>query len=106
MRIWVEVLPSQRRRGGGGRRTLPSPPGTPRLLGLVDASFRALSGRLQFTAQRHKFKKDSLSVPPALPIRPNRPITDLRFTLIAIPAWGGFCQGELQSIWSHREGCW
>ena len=31
------------------------------LLGPVDPSFRALSGRLKFTVQRHKFNIDSLS---------------------------------------------
>jgi len=31
------------------------------LLGAVVPSFRALSGRLKFTVQRHKFNKDSLS---------------------------------------------
>ena len=31
------------------------------LLGPVDPSFRALSGRLEFTVRRHKFNKDSLS---------------------------------------------
>ena len=30
------------------------------LLGPVDPSFRALSGRLEFTVRRHKFNKDSL----------------------------------------------
>ena len=30
------------------------------LLGLVDPSFRALSGRLQFTVRRREFNKDSL----------------------------------------------
>ena len=30
------------------------------LLGHVDPSFRALSGRLKFTARRHKFNKDSI----------------------------------------------
>jgi len=30
-------------------------------LGPVDPSFRALSGRLKFTARRHKLNKDSLS---------------------------------------------
>jgi len=30
------------------------------LLGPVDPSFRALSGRLKFTVRRHKFNKDSL----------------------------------------------
>ena len=30
------------------------------LLGPVDPSFRALSGRLGFTVRRHKFSKDSL----------------------------------------------
>ena len=30
------------------------------LLGAVDPSFRALSGRLKFTVRRHKFNKDSL----------------------------------------------
>ena len=32
------------------------------LLGPVDPSFRALSGRLKFTVRRHKFNKDSLSL--------------------------------------------
>ena len=31
------------------------------LLGPVDPSFRALSGRLKFTVRRHKFNKDILS---------------------------------------------
>ena len=31
-------------------------------LGPVDPSFRALSGRLNFTVRQHKFNKDSLSV--------------------------------------------
>ena len=31
------------------------------LLGPVDPSFRAFSGRLKFTVRRHKFKKDCLS---------------------------------------------
>ena len=31
-------------------------------LGPVDPSFQALSGRLKFTARRHKFNKDSLSL--------------------------------------------
>ena len=31
------------------------------LLGPVDPSFRALSGRLKFTVRRHKFNKDSCS---------------------------------------------
>ena len=31
------------------------------LLGPVDPSFRALSGRLKFTVRRHQFNKDSLS---------------------------------------------
>ena len=31
------------------------------LLGPVDPSFQALSGRLKFTVRRHKFNKDSLS---------------------------------------------
>ena len=31
------------------------------LLGPVDSSFRALSGRLKFTVRRHNFNKDSLS---------------------------------------------
>ena len=31
------------------------------LLGPVDPSFRALSGRLKFTVRRHKFNKDSFS---------------------------------------------
>ena len=30
------------------------------LLGPADPSFRALSGRLEFTVRRHKFDKDSL----------------------------------------------
>ena len=30
-------------------------------LGLVDPSFRALSGRLKFRVRRHKFNTDSLS---------------------------------------------
>jgi len=30
------------------------------LVGPVDPSFRALSGRLEFTVRRHKFNKDSL----------------------------------------------
>ena len=30
----------------------------------VDPSFRALSGRLKFTVRRHKFNKDSISLPP------------------------------------------
>ena len=30
------------------------------LLGPVDPSFRALSGRLKFAVRRHKFNKDSL----------------------------------------------
>ena len=33
-----------------------------RLLGPVDPSFRALSGRLKFTVRRHKFNKDFLSL--------------------------------------------
>ena len=32
------------------------------LLGPVDPSFRALSGRLMFTVRRHKFNKDSVSL--------------------------------------------
>ena len=32
-----------------------------RIVGHVDPSFRALSGRLKFTVRRHKFNKDSLS---------------------------------------------
>ena len=32
------------------------------LLGPVDPSFRALSGRVKFTVRRHKFNKDSLSL--------------------------------------------
>ena len=32
-------------------------------VGPVDPSFRALSGRLKFTVRRHKFHKDSLSIP-------------------------------------------
>ena len=32
------------------------------LSGPVDASFRALSGRLQFTVRHHKFNKDPLSL--------------------------------------------
>ena len=32
----------------------------PRLVLVVDPSFRALSGRLKFTVRRHKFNKDSL----------------------------------------------
>ena len=32
------------------------------LLGPVDPSFRALSGRLKFTVRRHKFNKDFLSL--------------------------------------------
>jgi len=31
------------------------------LLGLVDPSFQALSGRLEFTARRHTFNRDSLA---------------------------------------------
>ena len=31
------------------------------LLGPVDSSFRALSGRLKFTVRRHKFNQDSFS---------------------------------------------
>jgi len=34
-------------------------------LGPVDPSFRALSGRLRFTARRHKFNNDSLTTPHA-----------------------------------------
>jgi len=34
------------------------------LFGPVDPSFRVLSGRLEFTVQRHKFNTDSLSVGP------------------------------------------
>jgi hypothetical protein len=31
------------------------------ILGPVDPAFRALSGRLKFTVQRHKFNSDSLT---------------------------------------------
>ena len=34
---------------------------SPSLVGPVDPSFRALSGRLKFTVRRHKFNKDSFS---------------------------------------------
>ena len=46
-------------------RLLGARPGSHRvsssLLGPVDSSFRAFSGRLKFTVRRHKFNKDSLS---------------------------------------------
>jgi len=37
---------------------------SPRLLGPVAPSFRAISGRLKFTARRHQFNKDSPSSHP------------------------------------------
>ena len=41
-------------RGDGGWKVSPS------LVGPVDPSFRALSGRLKFTVRRHKFNTDSI----------------------------------------------
>ena len=37
---------------------------SPSLLGPVDPSFRALSGRLEFTVRRHKFNEEFLSLAP------------------------------------------
>jgi len=45
------------------------------LLGPVDPSFRALSGRLKLTARRHKFNTDSLSFNPEPETRNPEPET-------------------------------
>ena len=55
------VLPRQRPGGGCQTSIRPAKQQSSSLLGPVDPSFRALSGRLKFTVRRHKFNKDSLS---------------------------------------------
>jgi len=63
------------------------PPGpiSSSLLGPVDPSFRALSGRLKFTARRHKFNEDSLFSCPGVPPGPGghatRPVSHLSLLL-------------------------
>ena len=59
------------------------------LLGPVDPSLRALSGRLNFTARRHKLNKDSLfsgggsDAPPEA----RAPVRGLGFFLLLLPLY-------------------
>ena len=59
---WIVLVPEsgtiKRKRGG----SLLLHRVSSRLLGPVDPSLRALSGRLKFTVRRHKFNNDSLFI--------------------------------------------
>ena len=59
----VSVTPNTIFPQGIGAISLISEGRAPSLLGTVDPSFRALSGRLQFTVRRHTFNRDSFQFP-------------------------------------------
>ena len=63
------------------------------LLGPLDPSFRALSGRLKFAVRRHKFNKDSRQVT----VRSSN--VALTPTLLFPPPVGPYCMPMPRDLW-------
>ena len=58
--VHLEEVDDDLEEAKGDARPLAPVPDAQRPSGPVDPSFRALSGRLEFTVRRHRFKKDYL----------------------------------------------